>query len=160
MRSRIFSSTLGLAPWVVMAGVLTGCATSSDNMGVQAKDLRNSTRFITERLYGDLNFPTLQRGLFQHRAACGSAPRFVMHEGETSRASLIDSEQIPTSYENVVLMDLVQYPANFRGGERVEVQVYSYYYNDAVQQRIDEMLNAIERPGVCDPKAEPSPAEE
>jgi len=154
MRSKLFKKAMGLAPRVLVAGVLGGCAASPDNIGVQAKDLRTPDRFITERLYGELDFPTLQRGLFKHRAACGTAPRFIMHEGETSRASLIDADEIPSTYENVVLMDLVQYPANARAGNRVEVRAYSYYYNGDIQRRVEKMLDAIEHPGVCDPDAE------
>lgn len=142
---------LGMALAVVMAG----CATDGERKGVQADDLRKSTYFVTERLLGEMNFVSVQRNLFQHRAACGSAPRFVMHERETGYASLIETADIPQSYENVVLADLIQYPESFRSSQRVAVRVYSYYYNDDVQKRVDRMLNAVQRPGVCDPSAEP-----
>ena len=134
---------------LVLGGLalMAGCAGGSQ--GIQPKNLRNSTNFVTERVLGDMDFPTLQSNLFKHRAACGSAPRFVMHEGETSVASLIETPEVPDSYENVVLMDLVQYPESYRSSERVAIRVYSYYYNDDVQRRVDAMLAAIQTPGVC-----------
>jgi len=123
--------------------LLAGCAAGTKRSGVQPDDLRNSTYFITDMLLSDLDF--------QHRAACGTAPRFVMHERETSLASLIETPEIPESYENVVIADLIQYPDSWRSPMRVAVQVYSYYYNAEVQQRIDRMLDAVRRPGVCEP---------
>lgn len=131
-------------------GVLAGCATT-ERTGVQPQDLRKSTHFVTEATIGEMDFPSLQRNLFQHRAACGDAPRFVMHEGETGYASLIETAEVPDSYENVVMADLIQFPASVRSPMRVIVRVYSYYYNDDVQQRVDRMLGTIRNPGVCEP---------
>lgn len=136
---------------LAVGGALAGCAAGADRAGIRAQDLRESGHLVTERVLGDLDFPTLQRNLFAHRDACGSAPRFVMHEGETSYASLVETAEVPESYENVVLADLIQYPESFRSPRRVALQVYSYYYNDAVQQRVDRMLTAVLTPGVCDP---------
>ena len=128
---------------------LAGCATNVERTGVQPHDLRKPTHFVTEVVIPEMNFPTLQRNLFQHRAACGSAPRFVMHEGETGYASLIETADMPESYENVVMFDLVQYPESIRSTMRVVVRAYSYYYNDDVQQRVDRMLGVVRNPGVC-----------
>jgi len=136
---------------LAVGGVLSGCATGTGKAGVQPDDLRNSTYFITELLFNDMDFPTLQRNLFQHREACGSAPRFVMQERETSLGSLIETSEIPQSYEHVVVADLIQYPESWRAAKRVAVRVYSYYYNDDVQQRVDKMLDAVRRPGSCGP---------
>jgi len=136
---------------LAVASVLAGCATGAAHKGVQPEDLRKSRYFVAEQLIADLNFPLLQRRLFEHRAACGSAPRFIMHEGQTSYASLIDTAEIPESYENVVMADLIQYPDSWRSPERVAVRVYSYYLNDDVRRRAERMLGAIRRPGVCEP---------
>jgi len=136
---------------LALGAAMAGCAAGSGKRGVQESDLRSSSHFITEQLIGDMDFPTLQRNLFQHRSACGSAPRFVMDKGETSLASLIETAEIPQDYENVVLADLIQYPDSWRASKRVAVRVYSYYYNDDVQQRVDRMLDAVRRPGVCAP---------
>lgn len=135
---------------VVVIGLLAGCATT-ERRGIQPQDLRQSQHFVTEALIGELDFPSLQRRLFQHRAACGSAPLFIMHEGETGYASLIETSEAPDSYENVVLADLIQYPESVRSPMRVAVRVYSYYYNDDVQKRVDRMLGAVRNPGVCAP---------
>lgn len=135
---------------VAVGGLLTACATG-EKKGVQLQDLRDSERFVTEQIIGELDFPGLQRNLFQHRELCGSAPRFVMHPGQTSYASLIETAEIPESYENVVVADLIQYPESIRSPMRVAVRVYSYYYNDAVQQRVDRMIGAVRNPGVCEP---------
>lgn len=134
---------------LISAGVLAGCAAPGTS-GVQPDDLRDSQHFVTETIISDLDFPNLQRNLYKHRAECGAAPRFVMHERQTGYASLIETQEIPESYENVVLADLVQYPETLRAPKRVEVRVYSYYYNDDVQKRVDRMLGAIRRPGVCE----------
>ena len=133
---------------LAVVGVLAGCA-AAQRTGVQPQDLRKSTYFVTESTIAEMDFPSLQRNLFQHRAACGSAPRFVMHEGETGYASLIETAEIPDSYENVVMADLIQFPPSVRSPMRVIVRVYSYYYNDDVQQRVDRMLSAVRSPGVC-----------
>jgi hypothetical protein len=133
-----------------VVGLLAGCATGTQRSGVQPDDLRNSSYFITDMMLSDMDFPTLQRNLFKHRAACGNAPRFVMHERETSYASLIETAEIPESYENVVIADLIQYPDSMRSPMRVSVTAYSYYYNDDVQQRLDRMLDAARSPGVCE----------
>lgn len=151
MNRAITRVALGLAA----AGLLAGCA-AGGRTGVQPDDLRKSVHFVTELLISEMDFPTLQRNLFHHRAACGNAPRFVMHKGETGYASLIETVDIPDSYENVVLADLVQYPASWRSPMRVAVRVYSYYYNDDVQQRVDRMLNAVRSPGVCEPASPPA----
>jgi len=135
---------------LAVAGLLAGCA-SGTGRTVKLDDLRSSSHFVTEQWMGDMDFPTLQRNLFQHRAACGSAPRFVMHERETSHASLIETADLPESYENVVVADLIQYPDSWRAPMRVAARVYSYYYNDDVQKRVDRMLGAVRSPGVCDP---------
>lgn len=132
--------------------VVTACAAPDGPRNVQPEDLRKSTHFITERLFSDLDFPTLQRNLFKHRDACGSAPRFVMHEMETGYASLIETAEIPESYENVVMMDLIQYPESWRSPKRVALRAYSYYYNDDVQRRVDRMLAVVQQPGVCQPE--------
>ena len=133
----------------VLAGALAGCATQVERAGVQPQDLRQSGQLITETLIGGLDFPMLQSNLFQHRAACGSAPRFVMHEGETSYASLIEVEALPESYENVIVIDLIQYPDSIRSPMRVAASAYSYYNNPDVQRRVDNMLAAVRTPGVC-----------
>lgn len=135
---------------LVLGSALAGCA-GAGRTGVQPQDLRKSAHFVTEAIIGEMDFPTLQRNLFQHRAACGTAPRFVMHEGETSYASLIETPEIPESYEDVVLADLIQYPDSIRSPMRVAVRVYSYYYNDDIQKRMDRMLGAVRSPEVCDP---------
>lgn len=135
---------------LALGGVLAGCAASEGRTGVQAQDLRKSTYLIMETTMGDIDFPTLQRNLFQHRAACGSAPRFVMDEGETGYASLVEAAEIPESYENVVMFDLIQYPASWRSPVRVGVRAYSYYSNSDVKARVQRMLGAIRNPGVCD----------
>ena len=135
---------------IAISGLLAACA-APERRGVQAEDLRKPRYFVTESLIGEMDFPSLQRNLFQHRAACGTAPRFVMHEGETGYASLLETEEIPQSYENVVFADLTQYPESFRSPMRVAVRVYSYYYNDDVQKRVDRMLGAVRNPGVCEP---------
>ena len=138
---------------LAVAGVLGGCAAGGGKPGVQADDLRSTSHFITEQLITDMDFPTLQRNLFQHRDACGTAPRFAMDKGETGRATLTETADIPESYENVVLADLIQYPESWRSPKRVQARVYSYYYNDDVQKRVDRMLDAVRRPGVCDAAA-------
>lgn len=139
---------------VIGAGVLSvvaGCA--GGPRSIQPDTLRSSTNFLTERSLSDMDFPGLQRNLYKHRAACGTAPRFVMEEGETSMATLIETQEIPESYENVVLMDLIQYPETFRAPKRIAVRIYSYYYNDDVQRRADAMLDAVLKPTVCQPAA-------
>lgn len=135
---------------VAVSGLLAACATT-ERRGVQPEDLRKPRYFVTETLIGEMDFPSLQRNLFQHRAACGSAPRFVMHEGETGYASLFETAEVPESYENAVLADLTQYPESIRSPMRVEVRVYSYYNNDDVRKRIDRMIGAVRNPGVCEP---------
>lgn len=135
---------------LVLGSALAGCATQGGRAGVQPQDLRQSGHLITETLIGGLDFPMLQSGLFQHRAACGSAPRFVMHEGETSFASLVETAELPESYENVIVIDLVQYPDSVRSPMRVAVSAYSYYDNADVRRRVDSMLSAVRAPGVCD----------
>ncbi|MDR4125989.1 hypothetical protein [Yanghanlia caeni] len=144
----------GFASALMAAAVLAGCAAGSGKGGIQPDDLRNSTYFITEFMLSDMDFPGLQRNLYQHRAACGTAPRFVMQERETSLATLIETSDIPQSYENVIIADLIQYPESWRASNRVAVRVYSYYYNDDVQQRLDRMLDAVRRPGTCEPVAQ------
>lgn len=134
---------------LALGSAVAGCA-STGGAGVQPQDLRKSVHFVTEVVIGEMDLPSLQRNLFKHRAACGSAPRFVMHEGETGFASLIETPETPDSYENVVLADLTQFPESMRSPKRVIVRVYSYYYNDDVQQRVDRMLSAVRSPGVCD----------
>lgn len=135
---------------IALGGVLAGCATNADRAGVQPQDLRKSTHFITETLISEMDFPMLQANLFRHRAACGSAPRFVMHEKETSYASLIETAELPESYEDVVMFDLIQYPESYRAGMRVAVRAYSYYYNDDIQKRVERMLGIMRNPGVCE----------
>ena len=78
------------------SAALAGCAASGSRVGVQPQDLRKSVHFVTERVIGEMDFPMLQRHLFTHRDACGSAPRFVMHEGQTGYASLIETAEILT----------------------------------------------------------------
>ena len=136
-------------PALAVAAVLAGCAAGTGKPGVQPEDLRNSAYYITDLMFTDLDFPTLQRNLYQHRAACGSAPRFVMHEGETSLATLIETSEIPESYEQVVIADMVQYPESLRSAKKILVQAYSYYHSSDVQQRLDRMLDAVRRPGNC-----------
>jgi len=149
--ARTFSG-LRLVSVLAIGALVSACAAPDGPRNVQPEDLRKSTHFITERLFGDLDFPTLQRNLFKHRDACGSAPRFVMHEMETGYASLIETAEIPESYENVVMMDLIQYPESFRSPKRVALRAYSYYYNDDVQRRVDRMLAVVQQPGVCQPE--------
>lgn len=132
-------------------GVLAGCAAGGSGAGVQLNDLRKSRYQVSEQVIGEMDFPTLQRHLFQHRAACGSAPRFIMHEGSTGYASLIETADVPESYENVVVADLIQYPDTLRAPMRVAMTVYSYYRNSDVEKRAENMVNAIRRPGVCPP---------
>ena len=139
---------------LAVAGMGAGCAAGVGKAGVQADDLRKSTHFVTERVIAEMDFPTLQRNLFKHRAACGSAPRFIMHEGETGYASLIETAEPPPSYENVILADLVQYPESYRASMRVAVRFYSYYYNDDVQARVDRMLEVVRNPGACEAAAD------
>ena len=137
---------------LAVGALLAGCAAGgSGTRDIRENDLRKSTHFINDLMLSDMDFPTLQRNLFRHRDACGSAPRFIMDKGETSRGSLIDAAEIPESYENVVLADLIQYPESWRSAKKVAVRIYSYYYNDAVQKRVDWMLDAVRQPGVCTP---------
>lgn len=139
---------------LAVAGALAGCAAGGGKSGVQLRDLSNSTYFITETMFSDMDFPSLQRNLYQHRSACGSAPRFVMEERETSLATLIETAEIPESYDHVVVVELIQYPESWRANKRVAARAYSYYYNDDVQKRLDRMLDAVRRPGTCEPAAQ------
>jgi len=139
-----------IASLLSLTGVLAGCAAGSGTAGVQPQDLRKPAYLVTEVLVGDMNFPILQNNLFQHRAACGSAPRFVMHERETSYASLIETAGLPASYENVVMLDLIQYPESRRSPMRVVARAYSYYQNAEVRRRVERMLAAVRTPGVCE----------
>lgn len=137
---------------LAFAGMLGGCAASGDRAGVQIQDLQKPSNLIAEQLIADMDFPALQRNLFKHRAECGSAPRFAMDKGETGHASLIETAELPDSYENVVVADLTQYPESWRSSARVAVSVYSYYNNAEVRQRAERMLDAVRRPGNCAPE--------
>ncbi len=132
-----------------LVGLLAGCAAGGGRAGVQSEQLRTSSHFVTEQLVPEMDFPTLQRNLFQHRAACGTAPRFIMNPGETGYATLLETAEIPESYEDVIVADLAQYPDSMRSSKRVMMRVYSYRYNDGIQKRVDRMLDAVRRPGVC-----------
>lgn len=134
-----------------VAGILAGCAAGGSQRGLRADQLRDSSNFVTEEIINDMDFPTLQRHLFQHRAACGTAPRFVMQPGETGLATLFETQEIPQTYENVVLADLTQYQDSVRAPKRVSMRIYSYYYNDGVQKRIDRLVDVVRRPTVCQP---------
>lgn len=139
-----------IASLLALTAVLAGCAAGPGTAGVQPQNLRKPAYLITEVVVGGMDFPMLQSNLFQHRAACGSAPRFVMHERETSYASLIETAELPASYENVVMLDLTQYPESMRSPMRIVVHAYSYYQNVEVRRRVERMLAAVRTPGVCE----------
>lgn len=129
--------------------VLAGCAGGST--GLRETDLRDPEFFRTERTI-PLTFPKIQMALFKHKNACGSGPQFSVDKYQTGYGSIIDKPAGTESFEQAVLVDLVQYQATMMDDPRTKAKVYSYYANAAADAQIDQLFNAILHPEVCPAK--------
>lgn len=132
---------------LIVALVLSGCVT--DSMGLRPDDLRTSDHLRTERNL-PMTFPEIQMALFKHDAACGSAPVFKMKQGETSYATVTESDSAEQPWNQTILFDLMWLKGTWRYDSRTRVYVYSFYSDSNVKRRIDAVFNAILKPGQCD----------
>jgi len=132
---------------LMAALVLTGCVTGST--GLRLDSLRQSDHLRTERNL-PMTFPEIQMALFKHDAACGSAPVFRMKEGETSYATVTESDSADQPWNQTILFDLMWLKGTWRYDSRTRVYVYSFYSDSDVKRRIDAIFNAILEPEKCD----------
>ncbi|NLY26879.1 MAG: hypothetical protein GX049_04935 [Alcaligenaceae bacterium] len=131
--------------------VAAGCATTGTAPDSQRAQLADEQNFRTERVLFT-TFPQIQQALFKHELACGVTYRFALEPRETSYASITyqpSDADIKQRGEAPLLATLVWYQPSFRQEERVKLAVYSQYANSAVDQRIQYLLAALERPTQC-----------
>lgn len=131
---------------LMTALVLSGCA--ADSSGLRPDNLRKSEFLRTERNL-PMTFPEIQMALFKHDAACGSAPVFKMKDGETSYATVTESDSADQSWNKTILFDLMWLQGTWRYETRTRVYVYSFYSDSDVKRRIDAIFNAILKPEDC-----------
>lgn len=134
--------------WALMLGlaVLAGCAANSS--GLRMVDLRDPQYLRTERTI-PLSFAQIQRALFKHQAACGSAAEFSVDARKTGYATIVERPAGAVNFENAILVDLTQYQGTLMEESRVKTKVYTYYADSATEKRIDQVFNAIAHPEVC-----------
>lgn len=140
---------------VLMISVLAAC--SSAGSGLHADNLRKSKHLRTERNL-PMTFPEIQMALFKHQRECGEAPVFKMREGETSYASVIESESKDLPWNQTIVFDLMWLQPTLRYESRTRVHVYSFYSDTKIEQRIDAIFAAITNPGECQGDTSPASA--
>lgn len=133
------------------AVVLSGCAV--DSTGLRPEQLMRPDHLRTERILS-MTFPEIQMALFKHDAACGSAPVFRMKDGETSYATITESDSAEQPWNQTIIFDLAWLQPTLRFDTRTRVYVYSFYSDASVQRRIDDIFNAILKPEQCEPDLE------
>lgn|SRR5690625_2931930 len=126
--------------------VLTGCAV--DSTGLRPDHLTRPEHLRTERTL-PMTFPEIQMALFKHEATCGNAPVFRMKEGETSYASITESGAEDMPWNQTIIFDLMWLQPTLRFDTRTRVQVYSFYSDSSVKQRIEAIFNAVLNPEQC-----------
>lgn len=131
---------------MLAVAVVAGCAAPSQ--GLRLTDLRSPTYFRGERTIS-MNFPKIQRALFKHQAACGTAPQFAMDPRQTNYATITDRPDGAQGYEQAVIVDLTQYQPNLMSEERARANIYSYYADNETKRRIEHVFAAIAHPEVC-----------
>ena len=129
--------------------VLAGCAAGA--AGLRLVDLRDPKYSRGERTI-PLTFPKIQIALFKHKDACGSAPHFSVDPRQTNYATIVDKPADAESFEQAVLVDLVQYQSTMMDEERTRGQIFTYYADTATKKRVDDLFNAILHPEVCPAK--------
>lgn len=131
---------------IAVAVGLVGCA--SNQAGSTWQDLIRPDNLRTERTL-NMTFPEIQMMLFKHSDVCGRGPVFKMKEGETSYATITESEDTDNERNRAIVFDLMWLQPTLRYETRTRVSVYSFYRDAEIKQRIDSMFNAITDPEQC-----------
>lgn len=135
---------------VILAGAaLAGCAGGAQQ-GLRETDLRSDLYYRGDYTISSMDFPRLQRALFKHQAACGSAPVFAVDKDQTGYATLWLYGDDTRNLRNAIMVDLTALKTTFMAEERVKAKVYSYYNTSKEEQRTRSIWRAIESPGQCD----------
>ena len=132
--------------FTIIAIALSGCATDASDRHTDS--LRQSQHLRTERTL-HMTFPEIQQALFRHDRECGDAPVFTMKEDESSYATITEANVDDMPWNRRILIDLRWLEPSIRQETRTRAEVYSFYSNAQVKQRISAMFAAIERPEAC-----------
>lgn len=128
--------------------VLLAACSSTDNASRHTDTLRQTQYQRTERTL-HLTFPEIQQALFRHERHCGQAPVFKMKEGEASYATITEADIEEMPWNQRILVDLMWLEPSIRQETRTRVHIYSFFSNKEIKRRIQNILDAIERPEHC-----------
>ncbi len=131
---------------ITVSMLVAGCAT--DSSSAREDNLRKREYLRTERTW-TMTFPEIQQALFKHERECGNAPIFRMKEGETSFAYITEPEDNDRPWNQTILVDLMWLQPSIRQETRTRLQVYSFYSDAEVKRRIQNIFDAINKPGEC-----------
>ena len=133
---------------LALMGVVVLTACTVDSTGLRPDQLRKPQHLRTERIL-PMTFPEIQMALFKHEQTCGTGPVFAMNEGQTSYATVTEPDSADQPWNQTLLFDLTWYQGTWRYDTRTRVQVYSFYSDSDIKQRIAAVFNAILKPGEC-----------
>ena len=128
--------------------MLAACASSTNPAGLRLTDLRSDRYLQDERILPG-SFADLQKALITHERACGESPTLRLDQGQTSFATLMDRPAGASNYAHTILVDLVAYQPNHFNGPRMRAKTYSYYMDEATQQRMRSLFAIVSDPGRC-----------
>lgn len=128
--------------------LLAGCAANAPSGERYLNDLRNTDYLRTERTL-EMTFPQIQMALFHHARVCGDGPVFRMKADEVSFATILEADSTARPWNEQIVFDLMWLQPSIRYETRTRVQVYSFFSDAAVKQRIATVFKAILEPDTC-----------
>lgn len=120
--------------------MLAGCAASQ--AGLRLNDLRTSDYLRIERTVPFTSFANIQMALFKHQAACGGDITFTASPRNASYAIVSNHTPPAADWRNTIVIDLTLMEAS-------PVRARAYSYHAGTEAQIQQMFNAMVRPGVC-----------
>lgn len=125
---------------VLGISLLAACA--SKPTGLTMYQLETEPYLITSRNRLPIDFPHVQKNLFQHQATCQQQYQFKMAENESSFAYVIYQPENTLGLEDAVVLSMVLLHDR-------SINVKAYSYKPGNMDRVHQMLTAIMMPENC-----------
>ncbi len=119
--------------------VLAACASTP---GLTVNQLETDRYQVTERRRLPIDFPQVQKNLFQHAAACGQTYTFEMVPNESAFARVVYRPTPDAGWDRSVVLSLTLL-------HNRSINVKAYSYRAGQMDQVHEMLTAMMKPDAC-----------
>lgn len=127
--------------FLISLSILTACATDTREFGQY--ELESESYFLTNRNRLPIDFPGVQKNLFEHEKICHVKYVFRMEPNKSSYGYVYYQPEGTIGWKDRVLITMV-----LLQNKTINVKAYSYYAGQ--MDRAHKMLTAIMKPKSCE----------